>query len=455
MRGRIIVLIMSVLVGSLSAGLVAETAPRVSTVQAKTGLDATNALTHLAFLPVVMNCYPRPGPDPYFVYQYDMSLINADAAWGLCNLKASGVTIAVIDTGVDLTHPDLQANLLPGYDFVNNDAVPQDNNGHGTNVAGIAAAALNGIGVAGVAPTAKILPVRVLNSSGSGYLSDIAAGITYAADRAQVLNLSLGGPAGSQTLLNAINYAVNTRGRLVVAAAGNCGDNNYGANGCKYPNQTIYPAAYANVLAVAATTSADTRASFSNVDSYVGIAAPGDNIYNTYRGSSYAYESGTSQATPHVSGLAALVWAKNPGYTAAQVWNQMASTAVDLGTPGFDSSFGAGRIDVAQALSPLTARASASMPRPIKPAPASVVDDRTAPIAAGRIIVKFKTTVNADAVSRTLAGLADTSLEKSIPVIDTLVVHVPMGTEWKMVDQLRAQADVEYAEPDYIMHFLR
>ena len=332
--------------------------------------------------------------------------------------------------------------------------MPQDGNGHGTNVAGIAAAALNGIGVAGVAPAARILPVRVLNDNGSGYVSDIAAGITYAADRAQVLNLSLGGTTDSQTLLNAINYAVNTRGRLVVAAAGNCGDSNYPANGCQSQNQPFYPAAYSNVMAVAATTASDTRASFSNVASYVDIAAPGVNIYNTYVGNSYIYESGTSQATPHVAGLAALLWAKNPSYTASQVWNRITSTAVDLGAPGVDTSFGAGRIDVIQALGLTLAQANAPEVNPAQPDWGAPADQRTAPIAAGHIIVKFKDTVNRDSMAQRLAELSDVTVDTSIAAIGAIVLNVPVGAEWKIIDQLRAQADVEYAEPDYVLHFL-
>ncbi len=122
-----------------------------------------------------------------------MAVIHADDAWRTCPaIMGAGVTIAIIDTGVDLDHPDLKANLLTGYDYVDYDATPEDGNGHGTNVAGIAAAALNGIGVSGVAPSAKILPVRVLDDNGSGYTSDVADGIIYAADRAQVMNLSLG-----------------------------------------------------------------------------------------------------------------------------------------------------------------------------------------------------------------------------------------------------------------------
>jgi subtilisin family serine protease len=456
---RVVKLILCLVMSSLCAGLLPAAAAPARAGQAASGLAVSwasaGAVTSTVRLPLVLNCYPQQGTDPYFSYQYDMRIINAEDAWGPCRVNAGEVTIAIIDTGVDLEHPDLQANLLSGYDFVDNDTVPEDGNGHGTNVAGIAAAALNGIGVAGVAPTAKILPVRVLDNSGSGYISDIASGIVYAADRAEVLNLSLGSTSSSQTLLDAINYAVNTQGRLVVAAAGNCGDLNYPYNGCAYQNQTVYPAAYSGVIAVAATTSYDTRASFSNVGSYVDLAAPGVSIYNTYYGNSYTYESGTSQATPHVSGLAALVWAQNPTYTAAQVWNQIASTAVDLGAPGFDTSFGAGRIDVQQALGLTALPASLPEVNPAKAVEAPLVDQRAAPIAPGRIIVKFKEAIGEQSAARVLGALPNAAADKSIPAVNARVLRVPAGTEWQVIDQLRSQPEVEYAEPDYLLQLIR
>lgn len=458
MRARIVILAVLLFLISLSLTFSAASTPPVSPVWAAAGLApgyTTAAVTHTLRLPLVMNCYPRLGPDPYFSSQYDMSLINADDAWGLCNINASNLTIAIIDTGVDLDHPDLKANLLAGYDFWDYDTVPEDGNGHGTNVAGIAAAALNGTGVAGVAPTAKILPVRVLNNNGSGYISDIADGIIYSADRAQILNLSLGGTSNSATLQNAINYAATTKGRLVVAAGGNCGDSNYPYNGCSSMNQTVYPAAYSNVMAVASTTSADTRSSFSNVGSYVDIAAPGSNIYNTYYGNSYTSVSGTSQAAPHVAGLAALVWAKNPGYTASQVRTRLTSTAVDLGTVGVDTSFGAGRIDVRQALGLTTLQANLPEAAPVEAAAWPRVDQRVAPIAPGRIIVKLKDAANLQARRELLAAQPDMAVAHSIPAIDALILRVPAGTEWETIDQLRTRSDVTYAEPDYLVSLIR
>ncbi len=413
-------------------------------------LRSSTTLTYSVYLPLLFYCYPLVGYDPYYsLYQGDMAVIHVDAAWRSCPMvSGSGMTIAVIDTGVDLDHPDLKANLIAGYDYVDYDAVPEDGNGHGTNVAGIAAAALNGIGVSGVAPSAKILPVRVLNNEGSGSTSGVAAGVIYAADRAQVLNLSLGGTGSSTTLQNAINYAANTKGRLVVAASGNCGDSYYYFNGCSYMNQPSYPAAYSNVLAVAATTNADTRASFSTQGSYVDVAAPGYQIYNTFMGNSYLAESGTSQAAPHVAGLAALIWSKYPSYTAAQVWNRITSTAVDLGTAGTDIAFGAGRIDVKKAFGITLANVNEPEAQLAQVEPAAPLDQRAAPIAAGRVIVKFKST---GAASQTLQQMSGVVVINSIDGIDAQVLQVPAGQEWQVVDQLRAQSGVEYAEPDYVI----
>jgi subtilisin family serine protease len=453
MKLRFVIVLCLVMLSVLALNLTAVAQPGVPTRLAANpseALHSSTALTYSVYLPLLFNCYPTAAYDPYYsIYQDDMIVIHAEAAWRNCPvITGSGVTIAIIDTGVDLTHPDLSANLVAGYDYVDGDNTPQDGNGHGTNVAGIAAAALNGIGVSGVAPWAKILPVRVLDDEGSGYTSDVVAGITYAADRAQILNLSLGSVYANSTLQNAINYAANTKGRLVVAASGNCGDAYYPYNGCTAQNQPSYPGAYSNVLAVAATDNYDAHASFSTAGSYVDVAAPGEDIYNTYMGNSYYAESGTSQAAPHVAGLAALIWAKYPTYTASQVWNRITSTAVDLGAAGRDDIFGAGRIDVKKALGITLVSVNEPAAQLAQVEPVAPVDQRAAPIASGRVIVKFKSTGTA---SQTLRQLSDVVVIDSINGIDAQILRVPAGQEWQVVDQLRAQPGVEYAEPDYVI----
>jgi len=238
--------------------------------------------------------------DPYFsTQQWGPQKVQAPAAWDITR-GSSSVRIAIVDTGVQYNHPDLSGKVVLGHDYVDGDNNPYDGNGHGTHCAGIAAAVTNnGTGIAGMAPNASILAVRVLDNNGSGTLDAVANGIIYAADNgAKVISLSLGGSAGSTTLQNAVDYAWN-KGAVVVAAAGNSGT-----------NLPSYPAYYSNAIAVAATTSSDVKASYSNWGSWVDVAAPGSSIYSTYPTNTYTSLSGTSMATPHVAGLAGLLAAQ-------------------------------------------------------------------------------------------------------------------------------------------------
>ncbi|BCU81149.1 alkaline serine protease [Polycladomyces abyssicola] len=238
--------------------------------------------------------------DPYFsTQQWGPQKVQAPAAWDITR-GSSSVRIAIVDTGVQYNHPDLSGKVVLGHDYVDGDNDPYDGNGHGTHCAGIAAAVTNNsTGIAGMAPNASILAVRVLDSNGSGTLDAVANGIIYAADNgAKVISLSLGGSVGSTTLQNAVNYAWN-KGAVIVAAAGN--------SGISAPS---YPAYYSNAIAVAATTSSDVKASYSNWGSWVDVAAPGSSIYSTYPTNTYTSLSGTSMATPHVAGLAGLLAAQ-------------------------------------------------------------------------------------------------------------------------------------------------
>jgi serine protease len=293
------------------------------------------------------------GTDPYRGQQWDFSKINVAAAW--TKSTGSGVTVAVIDTGVDATHPDLAGQVLTGYDEINGTAgATTDPNGHGTHVAGtIAALTGNGVGVSAIAPDTKILPIRVLGADGSGYMSTAANGIVYAADHgANVINMSLGSEDQDSSVSTAITYA-RSKGVVVVAAAGNERQSGSPAS---------YPAADAGVIAVAATDSTDTVASYSNQGSYVDVAAPGSSILSTYptalASSGYATLYGTSMASPHVAAVAALLKAYNPSLTPDQVEQALESSAVDLGAAGRDNDYGYGRIDAAAALAEVTAASS-------------------------------------------------------------------------------------------------
>ncbi len=309
--------------------------------------------------------------DPSYNKQWAHTIIQSPGAWGITTGNTD-IIIAIIDSGVDTSHPDLASKLVAGHDFVDDDNTPSDANGHGTHVAGIAAAVTNnGVGVAGMAWGARIMPVRVLDNKGSGYNADITAGITWAYQNgADILNLSLGGTSYSQTMQDAIN-AAHAAGSLVVAAMGNC---RYATGNCSTANPIQYPAAYNNVMAVAATDSGDSYAYYSQYGAHCDIAAPGgelsrlgdpNGIYSTlptyavymttYYGflNNYDYLQGTSQATPHVSGLAALIWSMNPTLTPDEVQSLIEQTAVDLGPAGKDQDYGWGRINPYAALTTL------------------------------------------------------------------------------------------------------
>ncbi len=241
-----------------------------------------------------------PVNDPYYPEQWALPAIGAPDAWAAMPADAQRITVAVIDSGVCLDHPDLVGRILPGYDFVDDDNQASDSFGHGCGVAGIIAAnGNNGIGIAGVAPNAMILPLRVLDAQGIGAYSDVAAAIVFAADNgAQVINLSLGGAFPSTVLESAVNYAVE-RGVTVVAAAGNTGS-----------EQILYPAAYAPVIAVGAIDSALQTSSFSARGAGVDIWAPGQTILTTTVDGSHATSSGTSFAAPYVAGVVSVQTAR-------------------------------------------------------------------------------------------------------------------------------------------------
>ena len=282
--------------------------------------------------------------DPYYAAnQWHLPKVNAPAAWDKTTGSA-GVTVAVVDSGVQATHPDLAGRVLAGYDFVNNDADPSDDNGHGTAVAGVAAARGNdGIGVAGAAWNVSILPVKVMAANGSGSHSAIANGINYSADRgARIINLSIGGTSSSRTLQSSVNYA-NNKGCILIAAAGNNGS-----------STTVYPAAYSGVTAVSALTQADTLASFSSYGSFVDISAPGEGITTSWVNGGYVAISGTSFSSPLVAGIAALALSVNPSLSNTAMASLLTSNADDLGAAGKDIYFGAGRVNAARVVSTAT-----------------------------------------------------------------------------------------------------
>lgn len=291
------------------------------------------------------------GPnDPDFSKQWNLKKINVEGAWR--GSKGKGATVAVIDTGVTQVKDLSNTKFVPGYDFVNNREKADDDNGHGTHVAGtIAQSTNNRYGVTGIAYEAKIMPLKVLSARGSGTTADIAEAIRFAADNgADVINMSLGGGGKSQLMQDAIDYAYK-KGVFIIAAAGNAGQ-----------NAASYPARYAHVMGVSATDAKDAKAPYSNYGAGVDIAAPGGSmsaedktggiLQETIDGrtgqSAFKYLQGTSMAAPHVAGVAASV--KAVGVTKPdKVWAVLQKSSLKM--PGDDRNFfGSGRLDAAAAV---------------------------------------------------------------------------------------------------------
>lgn len=284
--------------------------------------------------------------DPLRGEQPNLSMVESDAAH--LTATGAGAIVAVVDTGVQASHPDLQGRLLPGHDFVDNDGVPQDAvDGHGTHVLGIVGAAENnGVGISSVAPGARLLPVRVLDNTGAGFVEDVAKGIDYAvAQGAQVINLSLGSDVPLVGMIGGDEYDAAIRralaaGRVVVASAGN-----NSAPACEQP------AASEGLLCVGSVDDNGTKSSFSSFGSGLALVAPGNQVLSTFNNSGYEEISGTSQASPHVAGVAALLVGK--GLRGQEVVHRLMATARDVGTSGPDPLYGAGIVNARQAVAGL------------------------------------------------------------------------------------------------------
>ena len=289
---------------------------------------------------------PKPAPTPTATptptptqgvetLDYSRRVLRMPEAWAITE-GSPEVVVAVVDSGVSYNHPDLAGNILsPGYDFYHNRDGAMDDNGHGTHCAGITGALKNGFGVRGISPKVKILPLKFLGSNGSGDTADAVGAIDYAvAHGAKVISNSWGGGGYSALLDQAIQRAVQA-GVLVVAAAGN--DNN---NNDVTPS---YPANYANVIAVGSTDSNDNRSSFSSYGrNSVMVMAPGSNIFSTYLNGGYATLSGTSMATPQVSGALALALSLKRDVSASEMKDMLCSTS----EPILKSYSRCGRMDV-------------------------------------------------------------------------------------------------------------
>lgn len=274
--------------------------------------------------------------DTYYSKAWHLPKIGAPTAWD--SSKGDGVTIAILDTGINGNHTDLKDRMVAGWNFYDNNADTSDVHGHGTAVAGAAAATTNnGTGVAAVAGNARLMPVRIADPNAYAYWSTVAQGLTWAADNgADVANISYNGVSGSSTIQNAAQYMKN-KGGLVVVAAGNNGiDENIAASD--------------TLISVSATDGNDLKTSWSSYGGFIDVAAPGVTIYTTDRGGGYQIAQGTSLASPVVAGVVGLMMAANPDLGPADIEQLLFASAKDLGTSGFDTYYGHGRVDAALAV---------------------------------------------------------------------------------------------------------
>lgn len=360
--------------------------------------------------------------DPSFSSQWGLNIIGAQTAWNYFS-TGSNIVIAIVDDAVERTHSDLSPNLWVNPGEIPNNGIDDDNNGyvddingydvgsndnnpnppttqydHGTHVAGIASArSNNGIGVASIGFSCKLMCVKATSSPTS--VTNGYDGIVYAANSgAKIINCSWGGPGYSTTGQNVINFAWN-KGCIIIAAAGN--DN---------VSSQFYPAAFNNVISVAATSSNDGKASFSNYGNWIDISAPGNNIYSTIVGNSYGNKSGTSMASPMVAGLAGLMWSLNPSMPRADLINCLLTTAnnIDAQNPSYIGQLGAGRINAAQAMQCVSASLN-------NPPVADFTANFTTITAGGQVQFTDQSTYNPTSWSWSFPGGTPTSFNGQNP----------------------------------------
>ncbi len=346
-------------------------APSLVRLTLREGLGVEEACALLSRLPMVEAAQPNfvyraqetVPDDPRYGQQWNLRRVRANEAWDT-ERGSDAFTLAVIDTGLDYDGAEFASRCVEGHDFFNNDTDPYDDDGHGTAVASVAAAATNnGELVAGMAWYGKIMPLKALGSDGKGNTSSVAQSIYYAATHgADVVNMSFTSSGDDPGVRSAVSFAVSS-GCLLVAAVGNEGS----------ATQLDYPAAYPDVIGVGSVDFYDHHSGFSNHNSSVDLVAPGERggdggIPVVLPGDRFAYATGTSLAAAHVAGAALLVWSDDPALTAGQVWQALRDGARDLGAGGWDEYYGFGRLDVMEALGRVEVTVESPAPYAFDPA---------------------------------------------------------------------------------------
>lgn len=327
----------------------------IHTIELRNGDDELTALERLkndssikfAELDIAVPLDVDPD-DPGYKDSYALPLIGAPDAWS--HTDGAGITIAILDTGIDLNHPDLVDNIVDGFNVLDNNNDVKDDNGHGTKTAGVVAAvAGNKIGSLGIAPKSKIMPIKIAGSDGYALFSAMAEGLMWAADNgARIANLSYSGAAGSLTVQRAASY-FRSKGGIVVVSAGNTG------------TRTPYPSHQALVV-VSATDKSDRMASWSSYGPSVDLCAPGVSIYTTQKGGKYGKVSGTSFSAPIVAGSIALIMSKNPDLNPDKTEAVLYGNVKKLGTESEAEKFGRGRVDIGAAITAIVEKGKDTMP---------------------------------------------------------------------------------------------
>ncbi|MCP4539359.1 MAG: S8 family serine peptidase [Chloroflexi bacterium] len=403
------------------------------------------------FLPLVLKGYTPPF-SPSEDILWNLAAMRVPEAWA--SSTGQGIVIADIGTGVDLDHPDLAANIVGGYNFVNDTTVPEDDVGTGTFIAGIIAGVPNNGGIVGVAPHAKIMPVKVIDSNGAFTSADVAAGIRWAYDNgARLINLSFMFTMESATIDDALEHAFYA---LVFGMEGDCGGTDYADHGCTIQNQNVWPARYANVEGIGST-DIDNQLSDFSTEFQPMVVAPGEGIYSTGLNGGYATGSSTGYASAHAAGVAALVWAANPTYYDGDVRGAILHSADDLGYVTPSMAVGFGLIDAAAAITQNPsggwAKANTDTVQPSVSGARSLDAPRqTTTMMEDEVLVKLSDGASLGQVWNEMGfKLSELRVLDVIEGLNVYRLSVPTDQQTAIISGLLETPGVEYAEPNHLV----